>query len=241
MKDRSRVICNARKLPLSFDGYSPFLFLWWKAELAPKGSKSRRSRLSLRQPFLLCKGKSSLSKNNIIKTTEIIPKVVYQMENWLELSETEYEQVWDHIYDQLKFKPSMSKFPSFKVPTPFITYDISLYFGESEDMDAYEDLEEKALLVFQEINSKDEYIYALDWQHDGYWINPHLEFPKNEFNEWMVPIFPNGDYYFFVHKEFKWGYLGHPWERSITLFGEQLIKGFEKHKPRMFRKILRYG
>ncbi|MER2078548.1 DUF2716 domain-containing protein [Psychrobacillus psychrotolerans] len=32
-------------------------------------------------------------------------------------------------------------------------------------MDAFVDLEEKALLVFQEITSKYEHIYALDWQH----------------------------------------------------------------------------
>ena len=84
------------------------------------------------------------------------------MENWLELSEAEDEKVWTKIYGELKFKPSISAFPSFEVPTPFITYDISIYFGESEDLDAYDDLEEKALLVFQENTSKDEYIYALD-------------------------------------------------------------------------------
>lgn len=64
---------------------------------------------------------------------------------------------------------------------------------------------------------------------------------KNEFDEWTVPIFPNGDYYFFIHKDFEWGYLGHPWERTITVFGKELIKGFEKHRPRMFQKILRQG
>ncbi|SDN16030.1 Protein of unknown function [Psychrobacillus sp. OK028] len=163
------------------------------------------------------------------------------MKNWLKLSNAEYEKVWNKIYDELKFEPSTTDFPSFKVPSPFITYDVSLYFGESEDLDAFVDLEEKALLVFQEITSKDENIYALDWQHECYWINSSLEFHKNEFDEWTVPIFPNGDYYFFIHKDFQWGYLGHPWERTITVYGKELIMGFEKHKPRMFHKILRQG
>ncbi|MGG0658142.1 DUF2716 domain-containing protein [Rummeliibacillus pycnus] len=148
------------------------------------------------------------------------------MKNWLELSDVEYEKVWNKLYDELKFEPSTTNFPSFEVPTPFITYDISNYFGEYEGLNAYDDLEEKALLVFQKITSIDEYIYALDWHHECYWINPHLEYQKNEFDEWTVPIFTNGDYYVFIHKNFEWGYLGHPWERTITIFGKELIKGF---------------
>jgi len=57
----------------------------------------------------------------------------------------------------------------------------------------------------------------------------------------MIPVFPNGDYYFFIQKDFKWGYLGHPWEESITIFGEELIESFERNKPEMFQNILRQG
>ncbi|WP_440603734.1 DUF2716 domain-containing protein [Bacillus sp. GB_SG_008] len=74
----------------------------------------------------------------------------------------------------------------------------------------YNDLEEKSLLAFQEVTQKSEYIYALNWQHDCYWISPYLEFTKDEFCEWTIPIFPNGDYYFFIHKNLEWAYLGHP-------------------------------
>lgn len=163
------------------------------------------------------------------------------MENWLELSEAEYEKVWNKMCEVLNFKPSTSNFPSFEVPTPFITYDISIYFEHSNELGAYDDLEEKALLVFKENTSRDDYLYALDWQHECYWINPGLEFEKDEFDELKVPVFPNGDYYFFIHKDFEWGYLGHPWEKTITIFGEGLITGFEKHQPKMFQKILRQG
>ncbi|PQD93719.1 sugar epimerase [Pradoshia eiseniae] len=167
------------------------------------------------------------------------------MENWIELSKIEYKEVWDRIYAEFTFEPSISKFPSFKVPYPFITYDVSPYLNWSGDSDTYDeiydDLEDKSLLVFQELTQKDEYMFALDWQHPSYWINPRMEFPKSEFDEWIVPIFPNSDYYFFIHKDFEWGLLGHPWEESITIFGKDLIKGFGKHKPRMFQKILRQG
>ncbi|MGG0658691.1 DUF2716 domain-containing protein [Rummeliibacillus pycnus] len=163
------------------------------------------------------------------------------MKNWVPFSDKEYDQIWDRIYREFKFEPSISKFPSFEVPNPFITYDISDYFGESVDLDAYDDLEQKALDVFKESTLVDEYILALDWQHECYWVNSRLKFDRDEFGEWTIPIFPNGDYYFFIQKDFKWGFLGHPWERSITIFGKELINAFDKHKPIMFQKILSQG
>lgn len=161
------------------------------------------------------------------------------MENWIPFSHQAYEQIWDRIYRDFNFKPSTSIFPSFQVMHPFITYDISDYLRDSIDLDAYDDLEKQSLDAFKEITSVDEYILALDWQHESYLVNPHLEFEKDEFGEWTIPIFSNGDYYLFIQKDFKWGYLGHPWEKSITIFGEELINAFDEHKPRMFRKILR--
>ena len=161
--------------------------------------------------------------------------------NWIELSKTQYKEVWDKIDEEMSFKPSITDFPSFTVPSPFITYDISDYFGESVDFTVYDDLEEKALYAFQENIAKNEYMYALDWQHPSYWINPYLEFEKDEFDQWTVPIIPNGDYYFFIHKDFEWGFLGHPWEQTITIFGQALINSFEKHPPRMFQNVVRQG
>ncbi len=163
------------------------------------------------------------------------------MKNWVPFADQEYDQIWDRVYIDFKFEPSISNFPSFQVPHPFITHDVSDYFGDSADSDFYDDLEEKVLGAFKESTLANEYILALDWQHECYWINPRLEFEKDEFGEWTIPIFRNGDYYFFIQKDFKWGYLGHPWEQSITIFGKELIDAFDKNTPRLFGKILRQG
>ena len=163
----------------------------------------------------------------------------------MELSTLEYREVWDRIYHDFKFEPSISDFPSLQVSKSFITYDVSRYLNGSVGVDLYEkaynDLEKKSLLVFQELTQSNEYMYALDWQHSCYWINPRLEFPKSEFDEWTVPIFPNGDYYFFIQKNFEWGLVGHPWERTITIFGEKLIRTFGENRPIMFQEIVRTG
>jgi hypothetical protein len=165
--------------------------------------------------------------------------------NWIELTQSEEKNVWKKVFNEFQFKPSISKFPSFIVPSPFITYDISPYRNWSGELEEYEeiykDLEEKSLFAFQALTNDNEYFYALDWQHPCYWVNPFLEFPRDEFNEWIIPILPEGDYYFFIQKEFNWGFLGHPWEETITVFGKELIQVFEKNNPRMLDTIIRIG
>jgi len=59
------------------------------------------------------------------------------MKNWVQYTDEEYNQTWDRIDSKLKFSPSNSTFPSFKVPSPFVTYDISHYFGELIDLNVY--------------------------------------------------------------------------------------------------------
>jgi len=163
------------------------------------------------------------------------------MENWIPLSDQENKKIWKRIYKEFKFKPSISKFPSFKVPSPFITYDISKFFGETVDLDLYDKIEEKALHAFKDNTLADEYILVRDWQHECYWVNPHLKFSKDEFGEWSVPVIPNGDYSFFIQKDFKWGFLGHPWEQSITIFGEEFITAFDKQHSNLLCSVLRKG
>jgi hypothetical protein len=89
-----------------------------------------------------------------------------QMENWIELSTLEDKKVWDRIYEEFNFKPSISDFPSFEVPSPYVTYDVSTYLNGSIDLHTndkfYNDLEEKSLLVFQELTQMNEYMYVLD-------------------------------------------------------------------------------
>lgn len=162
------------------------------------------------------------------------------MENWIPLKDKELKFAWKTFAREFKFKPSISRFPAFQALSPYITYDISAYFEDSFLLHADEDLEKKALLSFQEnITGTDEYMLALDWQHECYWITPYGSFEKDEFGEWKVPVLPNGNYYFFLSKEMNWGLLGHPWEQSITIFGEGLIDSFSRHHPLLFQRKIR--
>lgn len=162
------------------------------------------------------------------------------MKNWIKINEKEENEIWDKIYNDLKFKPSVhpNDWPSLQISAPYMKYDVSDIYKDNKYEELYKDLEEKMENIFVECTKENEYVLALDWQHQCYYFNPRIESIRDEFGEWPVPIFPNGDYYFFIQKEFKWGFLGHPWEKSISIFGEELIQSIEQKKPKLFKKIV---
>ncbi|MBW5449449.1 DUF2716 domain-containing protein [Cohnella sp. CFH 77786] len=155
------------------------------------------------------------------------------MNNWIKLTDKEYDYAWDLFEKRYKFKPSISStdWPSILVvDDQFITYELS------GTWDTTDDLEEKCNKVFKELTTEDEYIYALDWQHECYWYNPHLPHGSKE---WTIPFYPDGDYYIFFPMDLSWCYFSHPWEKSVTLINEDLIKTFERHKPSIFGRLIR--
>lgn len=52
------------------------------------------------------------------------------MKNWIEFTDKEYDRIWDKVYSDYEFSPSVSIFPSFKVPDR-LSHMISLIILES--------------------------------------------------------------------------------------------------------------
>ena len=146
------------------------------------------------------------------------------------------------MYSKLKFNPSVhaGDFPGFKEPSPSITYSIANIY---EDQNTYEQLDEnlhnKLLNAFKKITPIDGYLYVLDWQHQCYKFYPHKMTSGTSSKEWSLPILPNGDYYLFLDKNFRYGTLGHPWEMTMCIFGEKLLTAMHSEKPKLFRNPIR--
>jgi hypothetical protein len=155
------------------------------------------------------------------------------MDNWIPLTDGLHRLVWDKFYKDFNFNPSIhsSDWPSFSLPSPSIAFAINSY--TDDDLD---ELEKKCLTCLRAVTAPDKYIYALDWQHECFFYNPHLD---NGNASWTLSFYPDGDYYIFLDKEFTWGYLGHPWEQTISIFGTELIRQFELNKPHIFGSIIR--
>jgi len=157
------------------------------------------------------------------------------MSAWEPLTQSEYDAVWDNFYEQFNFKPTVypNEFPSIKEPVGSVTYQFEYPSAENED-NVIDDVNQKGLIAFQKLVLPDEAIYALDWQHDCYWFYPH-----SSFNEWRIPIFPDGDYSIFLTKDFSFGIFGHPWEQTFCVWGDKLLAELQRNKPFLFEKAIR--
>lgn len=156
------------------------------------------------------------------------------MNNWISLQDDEYRSVWDRFYKDFSFKPSIypKDWPTFTINIPFVTFEIKKNYHD-KDID---ELEEICVDSLRSCLGPEEYMYALDWQHDSYYYSPYLQDTPPRFS-----FYPDGDYYLFLKNDFSFGFLGHPWEHSITIFGEELIEQFIKNRPKILDRIIRRG
>lgn len=151
------------------------------------------------------------------------------------LTKSEIDNIWSRIYREYNFKPSIYGAIPFEFSVPYIVYDISKL------NECHLDLMQNIITqVFINCTSEGEKIYALDWQHSCFKFDPRkLEgqqsiYVKDEnycgggYYAYFPSYYPDGDYYFFIDCNFRFGYLGHPWQQKVWIFGEDLIKEFRK-------------
>jgi hypothetical protein len=149
------------------------------------------------------------------------------MTNFKQLEQKEYDEVWDKFYALFHFNPSVSHFPAIKTSKPQLKLDIKSCFSPNYPVDQ---LEQFAINLFNKISNDGDRLYALNWHHDCYDFDPKKQMDKNEFGEWIVPVLPNGDYYIFLTKDFGNIWFGHPWEQTIALIGDSIVKHGQEMK-----------
>ena len=147
------------------------------------------------------------------------------------LGEEESKQIWDRINTELQFQPSIrvNTLP-FRLSEPYLVLDLACAAQEQ-----VEKLLAEVPGALAACLGEDDWIYALDWHHSYFRYDPRL--PITEHSHWVEDesymgggydayfpdFYPDGDYYFFVQRDLKWGYLGHPWRREIWIFGDPLL------------------
>jgi hypothetical protein len=165
---------------------------------------------------------------------------------WEPVSRVADEPAWYWIYGELGFSPSTfsNAWPGFKEPKPSRTWDLSPGgldrssaefrlgpYGVDED-----DVARIALAALKDCTAPDEWVWALHWQHQSYRFWPHRPVPART---WPVPVFPKGDYYLFLAQDFRFGTLGHPWERTLCAYGKDFVEAFEQHGDGVLNSVLR--
>jgi hypothetical protein len=162
------------------------------------------------------------------------------MDAWKTCTEAESSQIWNDFDSRFRFRPSMKRFPGFTEPLDSVTYSIAGAYGDgTRYQEASLDLGAKLVAALRRCVPRDEFVFALDWQHPSYKFWPHRPFQFESEADWPVPALPNGDYYCFVSRDFSLGTLGHPWEMTICVFGKPLIAAFESDRPDLFKRPVR--
>ena len=129
------------------------------------------------------------------------------------LNEQKYNEIWNNINNMFKFNTSNDEsVEPFEFGIPYKCYFLTKVWDEKQESIVNE--------ILKKISNND--IYALDWQHDCFEYNPNenIEFEYHYHDEdrdvevYFPTYFPNGDYHFFVSKDFSYGIFGHPWRKK---------------------------
>ncbi|MCC7372145.1 MAG: DUF2716 domain-containing protein [Chloroflexi bacterium] len=154
------------------------------------------------------------------------------MSAWVELGLSEYSEVWNEFTSRFKFAPSMDALESrgYTPPKPFQIYDISKVSISKYDSDY---IDQEFMNIFMKIVPIGGYIYALDWHHDSYRVYVH-----EGSDPWYISIYPDRDYHIFLSSDMSFGIIGHPWMKTVCVFGEELLGEIIRFDHRMFRSII---
>ena len=140
----------------------------------------------------------------------------------------ETRKIWDFIYSEYNFYPSVKgKKQWLKPHGEFRIYALPKKRAEQK----------KALInrILCEVVAEE--MFALDWQHDCFSFDPNEKIPtgnmyydsERNVNAYFPGYYPDGDYHFFVSKDWRFGLYGHPWRKELIVVGEELISEIEKH------------
>jgi hypothetical protein len=141
---------------------------------------------------------------------------------WTELTQYDEDVIWGTIFDDFGFQPlrTDAEMPTFDEPIGSTTWAIQLDDDDRGGRAIAERTARAALAAGLQIAAgADPWIAALDWQRVCYQVAPS---DLTGDRDWFVPAVPDGDYSLFVARDLRFGWLGHPLEPSICVFGDLL-------------------
>ena len=116
------------------------------------------------------------------------------------------------------------------IPKPSRTWSLP---DLSEDVEAEFTL--KLLAAFRQCVKPGERLLVIDWQHTWYYLDPNGGIGSATRDEWAVPIIPDGDAYYYLAPDFRFGVIT-GWRRSgrLSIFGAELLAAFDAGTPAEF-------
>lgn len=167
----------------------------------------------------------------------VLKRKIRKWEEPPRISKVDEDFFYNFLEKELRFYPSSdesSPWLPFSLNRPFAVYDISKVTDEQVKL-----LYEAIPSLFAKCLRKGHMIYSCDWNHNLFLYDPRK--PENcaGDSEWLPfinsegiavfgELFPDGDYFFHIDKYGTFGYLSHPWRKEVWIFGENLLREFDK-------------
>lgn len=139
--------------------------------------------------------------------------------------EMPYDEAWVPFEARFKFKPNFYErtAPVIELADDCLVIDLEPIFRhEGARFAAGEAAINAAALRSFVWLLGDDSLTALDWQHTPYRYSP-ADHVLSSLEYMPIPVFPNGDYYVHMSRGAGWGTFGHPWQQSLTIWGNELI------------------
>lgn len=163
-------------------------------------------------------------------------------EVWAELDWDAGKVLWAEFADRYQFRAGTSpdKWPAIVEPIPSVVWDLYPVFTGHYPGGFAAGSRGVAALVLDTLRACTEWpetVVFHDWVHPSRLFGPHEVDEPEEVRGWDVGgPFPNCDYTIFVSRDYAFGIVGHPWERSLCVFGESAVAGFAARDQGAFTK-----
>ncbi|WP_339155543.1 DUF2716 domain-containing protein [Actinomadura luteofluorescens] len=165
---------------------------------------------------------------------------------WVRLSDSDQDRAWRAFEESTSFRPSgrPDQGTGILEPSPSVTWDLARErptFSEWLWHFAVDPGDVNVLFheAFKACVDRDEWLYVMDWRHPCYRFWPHRLSKPEDYESWVVPVFPDDDYYIFLSQDLSFGTFGHPWEASLCAYGERLLEAVEARNTGVLSSVLR--
>jgi hypothetical protein len=137
------------------------------------------------------------------------------------------DALWDQFEQRFGFRasPWSDGWPAIREPAPSITFDLSPIVDREGPLYAagVRAVNAEVLRAFAWDLADLPRMLVLDWNHTSHWLDVSA-FVVTDWTDRDLPLpFPNGDYFVFLSEDMTEGTFGHPWEKTLLVFGDRLI------------------
>ncbi|MBG0831674.1 DUF2716 domain-containing protein [Planomonospora sp. ID67723] len=147
---------------------------------------------------------------------------------YMELEGAEYVKAADSFRSKFHFHPSYysEEWPSIREPKPSFTWSLLEIMNDpiEESMEGVK-VSRLQSMIEQGISvctPPGGWVYSIDWYHEAIRFQPRSVGGSGQ-RRWPGSIFPDGDYYIYVSEDLSFGTFAHPWEKTLCIFGGELI------------------